>query len=92
MNYTWVKLYFFEDGFPYFRLVFYTYPGIPPIYQVPLEIYQEAQPSKIWKIYYPENFTVPEYKYCLYLATDLEEINKCSKIYGLKNYTSIWEV
>ncbi|RIB35328.1 MAG: hypothetical protein BXU00_02250 [Candidatus Nanoclepta minutus] len=92
MNYTWVKLYFFEDSYPYFELVFYTYPGIPPIYKIPLEIYQEAQPSKVWKIYYPENFTVPEYKYCLYLATNLEEINKCSEIYGLKNYKSIWEV
>jgi len=92
MNYTWIKLYFFEEGYPYFRLVFYTYPGIPPIYQVPLEIYREVQPSKIWKIHYPENFTVPEYKYCLYLATDLEEINRCSEIYGLRKYKSIWEV
>jgi len=92
MNYTWVRLYFFEDGYPYFRLVFYTYPRIPPVYKVPLEIYQEVQPSKIWKINYPENFTVPEYKYCLYLATNLDEINKCSEIYGLKRYTSIWEV
>jgi len=92
MNYTWIRLYFFEDGHPHFELVFYTYPRIPPVYRVPLEIYQEVQPSKIWKINYPENFTVPEYKYCLYLATDLEEINKCSEIYGLKKYTSIWEV
>jgi len=92
MNYTWVKLYFFNEGSPYFKLVFYTYPGIPPIYQIPFGVYQEVQPSEIWKIYYPENFTVPEYKYCLYLATDLEEINKCSEIYGLENYTSIWEV
>jgi len=92
MNYTWVRLYFFENGHPYFELVFYTYPRIPPVYRVPLEIYQEVQPSKIWKINYPENFTVPEYKYCLYLATNLEEINKCSEIYGLRKYTSIWEV
>ncbi|MEM1688240.1 MAG: hypothetical protein QXM04_02540 [Nanopusillaceae archaeon] len=93
-NYTWVRLYFFDEGEPYFRLVGYFYPTIVNLLYgyVPPFIYREVQPAKIWKINYPESFDVPEYKYCLYLATNLEEINKCSEIYGLRKYRSIWEV
>lgn len=83
MNYSWVRLYFFNEMNPYFQLV-YAYPDV--------NIYNNVQPSKIWKVNYPENFTVPSYLYCLYLATDLNEINKCAKIYNLSNYKSIWDV
>lgn len=88
MNYLWIKLYFFEEETKSFTKVYDSFEaqGINSM------LYLEAQPLKIWKVEFPENFEVPEYKYCLYLATNLEEINKCAEKYNLPKYDSIWNV
>ena len=87
MNYIWIKLYFFEEG-KYFKKV---YDSMERITGSSI-ITAEQQPLKVWRINFPENFTVPEYKYCLYLAKNLADINKCAKIYNLKPFSSIWQV
>jgi len=87
MNYIWIQLYFFEEG-RYFRKV---YDSVEHLIGHSM-ITTEQQPLKVWRIEFPENFTIPEYKYCLYLARNLADINKCAEIYNLKPFSSIWQV
>lgn len=94
-NYSWIQLYFFNNGEPYFNLMYYSNQFIfsrNSIISLPPIIYSDIPPAKVWKIKYPENLTIPEYKYCLYLATNLEEINKCAEIYNLPKYNSYYDV
>ncbi|BFI73022.1 hypothetical protein YN1_0090 [Nanoarchaeota archaeon] len=88
-KYDWVQLYFLDNSYNgTFQLVYYTNEqyGLPPI------IYEDIAPAKVWKINFPENFTVPDYLYCLYLATNLQQINECAEIYHFKPYTNYYNV
>jgi hypothetical protein len=88
-EYDWVQLYFLNNDYNgTFNLIYYTNQQ----YRLPPVIYNDATPAKVWKINFPENFTVPDYLYCLYLATNLEQINECAKIYNLKPYSNFYDV
>ncbi len=88
MKFLWIRLYFFEDNIPYFKTVYDSLQarGVPSM------IYHEIQPLKIWKVEYPKNLTVSSHEYCLYLAKNLDQINRCAIKYGKTFYRSIWDV
>jgi hypothetical protein len=85
-QYDWVQLYFLNNNYNgTFEPVFYSNSlyGLPPI------IYYDIPPAEVWKINFPENFTVPDYLYCIYLATNIQQINECGKIYNLAYYENL---
>ena len=85
-QYNWVQLYFLNNNYNgTFDLVFYSnlLYGFPPI------IYYDIPPAKVWKINFPENFTVPDHLYCIYLATNIQQINECGRIYNLAYYKNL---
>jgi hypothetical protein len=85
-QYDWVQLYFLNNNYNgTFDLVFYS----NLLYGLPSIIYYDIPPAKVWKINFPENFTVPDYLYCIYLATNIQQINECGKIYNLAYYENI---
>ncbi|NAZ26257.1 MAG: hypothetical protein GU343_01830 [Nanoarchaeota archaeon] len=85
-QYDWVQLYFLNNNYNgTFNLVFYS----NLLYGLPSIIYYDIPPAKVWKINFPENFTVPDYLYCIYLATNIQQINECGKIYNLAYYKNI---
>jgi len=90
-NMLWVKLYFFDNS-KYFKF----YDGyraigrnIRNIYSL-LTLYNkhaitwEIQPIKIYKTIYPNNFSIPEWKRCIYLARDAKEILRCIDLYKIQ--------
>lgn len=85
-QYDWVQLYFLNNNYNgTFDLVFYS----NELYGLPSIIYYDIPPAKVWKINFPENFTVPDYLYCIYLATNIQQINECGKIYNLAYYKNL---
>jgi len=85
-QYDWVQLYFLNNNYnETFNLVFYS----NELYGLPSIIYYDIPPAKVWKINFPENFTVPDYLYCIYLATNIQQINECGKIYNLAYYENM---
>ncbi|MFZ8801346.1 MAG: hypothetical protein ACO2ON_04205 [Candidatus Nanopusillus sp.] len=85
-QYNWVQLYFLNNNYNgTFELVFYSnlLYGFSPI------IYYDIPPAKVWKINFPENFTVPDHLYCIYLATNIQQINECGRIYNLAYYENL---
>jgi hypothetical protein len=85
-QYDWVQLYFLNNNYNgTFNLVFYS----NELYGLPSIIYYDIPPAKVWKINFPENFTVPDYLYCIYLATNIQQINECGKIYNLAYYENL---
>ncbi|MGB9674607.1 MAG: hypothetical protein ACPLX8_00580, partial [Nanopusillaceae archaeon] len=88
-NYNWIQLYFLNNDYNgTFNLVYYSNQeyGLSPL------IYIDIPPAKVWKVNFPSNFTVPDHLYCLYLATNLNEINECAKIYNLKPFKTHYDV
>jgi len=85
-QYDWVQLYFLNNNYNgTFDPVFYS----NELYGLPSIIYYDIPPAKVWKINFPENFTVPDYLYCIYLATNIQQINECGKIYNLAYYENL---
>ncbi|EOD42317.1 putative membrane protein, required for N-linked glycosylation [Candidatus Nanobsidianus stetteri] len=85
-QYDWVQLYFLNNNYNgTFDLVFYS----NELYGLPSIIYYDIPPAKVWEINFPENFTVPDYLYCIYLATNIQQINECGKIYNLAYYENL---
>jgi len=85
-QYDWVQLYFLNNYYNgTFDPVFYS----NELYGLPSIIYYDIPPAKVWKINFPENFTVPDYLYCIYLATNIQQINECGKIYNLAYYENL---
>lgn len=85
-QYDWVQLYFLNNNYNgTFDLVFYS----NELYGLPSIIYYDIPPAEVWKINFPENFTVPDYLYCIYLATNIQQINECGKIYNLAYYKNL---
>ncbi len=82
LNYLWIKLYFFNEG-KHFRLVYQINPmcWLNGLYTL-----------KIFKVIYPENFTLDPYKYCLFLARNLKEINECAKKFNKPLFRTFWNV
>ncbi len=82
LNYLWIKLYFFNEG-GHFKLV----------HQInPMCWYNGLQTLKIFKVIYPENFTIDPYKYCLFLARNLKEVNECAKKFNKPIFRTFWDV
>jgi len=88
VNYLWIRLYFLNENNDYFTLVYYNTLkyGLQPI------IYSDYPVYKIWKINLPENLEVPEYYYCVFLAIDLDGINKCQKLFNKPFLNSYYNV
>jgi len=85
-QYDWVQLYFLNNNYNgTFDPVFYS----NSLYGLPSIIYYDIPPAEVWKINFPENFTVPDYLYCIYLATNIQQINECGKIYNLAYYENL---
>ncbi|MFP3317204.1 MAG: hypothetical protein RXN79_02245 [Candidatus Nanopusillus sp.] len=85
-QYDWVQLYFLDNNYNgTLNLVFYS----NLLYGLPSTIYYDIPPAEVWKINFPENFTVPDYLYCIYLATNIQQINECGDIYKLAYYENI---
>jgi hypothetical protein len=85
-QYDWVQLYFLNNNYNgTFDLAFYS----NELYGLPSIIYYDIPPAEVWKINFPENFTVPDYLYCIYLATNIQQINECGKIYNLAYYKNL---
>jgi hypothetical protein len=85
-QYDWVQLYFLNNNYNgTFDLAFYS----NELYGLPSIIYYDIPPAEVWKINFPENFTVPDYLYCIYLATNIQQINECGKIYNLAYYENL---
>jgi len=85
-QYDWVQLYFLNNNYNgTFDPVFYS----NSLYGIPSIIYYDIPPAEVWKINFPENFTVPDYLYCIYLATNIQQINECGKIYNLAYYENL---
>ncbi|BBL45600.1 oligosaccharyl transferase STT3 subunit [Nanobdella aerobiophila] len=96
-KYDWVQLYFLNNSYNgLFNLDFYSNQylqlqngitiSLPPI------VYSDVAPSKVWQINFPQNFTVPDSLYCIYLAQNLQQINECAQIYNLTPYTNYYNV
>jgi len=94
MNYAekmlWGKLYFFDNA-THFKLV-YEYADVNTDLKNDISLLLkynihgltlEFQPRKLYKVIYPENFTIPDWKRCIFLARNAQDILRCIEIFNI---------